>query len=68
MGIPLKPKFGTKLYFSCIRCDSEGLRQVKGFKKNAENSDGIICYTIKFICADFGYINGDFKTIWYNLY
>lgn len=68
MGIPLKPKIGTKLYFTCIRCDSEGFRQVKGVKKNAENSDGSTCYTIKFLCADCGYLNGDLKPIWYNLY
>ncbi len=58
----------TKLYFTCIRCDAEGLRQVKGLKKNSENSDVSICYTIMFLCSDCVYLNGDLKPIWYHMY
>lgn len=66
MKLPDKPRIGTKLVFYCINCDSKGVRELCGKKTNAKNRDGSTCFTVTFLCNDCGYMNGEFKPIWYN--
>lgn len=42
--------------------------EITGVKKNSLNADGSTCYTLKAVCGSCGYLNGEFKPIWYNLY
>lgn len=62
------PKRGHKLSRTCISCDLHGAMEITGVKKNSLNADGSTCYTLKAVCGSCGYLNGEFKPIWYNHY
>jgi len=62
------PKCGHKLSRTCIRCDLHGSMEITQVKKNSLNADGSTCYMLKAVCGSCGYLNGEFKPIWYNLY
>lgn len=62
------PKRGHKLSRTCISCDLHGVMEITGVKKISLNADGSTCYTLNAVCGSCGYLNGEFKPIWYNLY
>jgi hypothetical protein len=62
------PKLKDELSRKCISCGVTGLMEVAGIKKHGRNDDGSTCYALKAVCGSCGYVNGEFKPIWYNLY
>ena len=38
------------------------------YVRTTPNEDGSICHTIKLKCPNCGYINGEYRAIFYNLY
>lgn len=62
------PKRGQRIEITCIGCDKQGRMVVTSVRRNSENDDGSTCYTLKAKCQTCGYINGQLKPIWYNMY
>ena len=68
MSLPDVPKRGLLITWSCIDCDKVSRMKIIGSRKNAPNEDGSTCYTVKLECPNCGYINGQYRPIWYNFY
>lgn len=68
MKYPLNPKRGQRLPLYCIACEKECEHIITGIKRNSVNDDGSICSTIKATCQKCGYLRGEYKPVWYNLY
>lgn len=68
MSLPDVPKRGLLITWSCIDCDKVSRMKIMGSRKNAPNEDGSTCYTVELGCPNCGYINGQYRPIWYNFY
>jgi hypothetical protein len=62
------PERGDELVLTCRGCSKSNLMKIKSIKKNAQNEDGSWCYTVKAVCNICGFMNGDYRPIWYNFY
>ena len=60
------PERGDELVLTCRGCSKSNLMKIKSIKKNAQNEDGSWCYTVKAVCNICGFMNGDYRPIWYN--
>lgn len=68
LELPPIPKLGYEIVWDCANCDQSEPMPIIGKSKNATNEDGSICHTIKLKCPNCGYINGEYRAIFYNLY
>lgn len=68
MEIKKYPIRGEYIFLMCKFCFKPSEMKITAVKKHNQNSDGSYCYSIKTKCSKCGYLNGEFRPIWFNFY